>query len=184
MAVKKDRPVGQKRSDVLKIFPPPASPFEKHPVVKPRVSPDGKFVAFTSSLPDRWTAWYANLQTGRGVRLGHGCSPSWFSGSEQLSFVSSRGSKAGSGLYRFDRKNRRRSPLQDDGPPFGHEYYPAPSQGDRFLLYGASPADQHNQITSNYQIFLRDLQSSKVLRVTSDRHTNRWPKLLPPLQTR
>lgn len=183
MAVKREGPVPRKPSDIRKIFPIDGSAFEKYPVVKPRVSPDGKYVAFTSSIPDRWTAWYADLQTGKGYRMGSGCSPSWFSRSEQLSFVSGRHSKAGSGLYRFNRKTSKRTPLQDDGPPFGHEYYPTPSQGDRFLLYGACPADQHNQITSNYQIFLRDLQSTKVLRVTSDDHNNRWPKLLPPLQT-
>jgi len=71
-------------------------------------------------------------------------------------------------------------PLEDSGSPRGHEYFPALHGGDRYLLFSASRGEKdHDHLSGNYQIFIRDLNANILARFTFDVHTNRWPKILP-----
>lgn len=160
------------------VFPAKKSPFKRYAVVKPRVSPDGKWVAFTSDRKGRWNAWIANLESGRGKHIRHGCEPTWFGDSRTLGWIKKTGSKSGSGIVAFDRESGEISSLHDAGKPFGHEYFPSIVLNDSYLLHAACPPDQHSHETDNYQLFARDLKGKDLFRLTFDGYTNRWPKLL------
>ena len=58
-------------------------------MVKPRVSPDKKFVAFTSDRNDRWNAWLAALDSQESEHIAEGCEPAWLN-NENLVWVSKR----------------------------------------------------------------------------------------------
>jgi len=160
------------------VFPGKHKGFSGHKVVKPRVSPDGKWVAFISDRKGRWNTWAVKLSSGEAVHVGHGCEPAWFPDSRSVTWVKGKPARQGSGLYTYDLETGAISELHDDGPPLGHEYFPTVSRDGRFLLWGACPEGQHDHSTSNYQVFVKDLTKGIVKRLTFDTANNRWPKIL------
>lgn len=166
---------------VREIFPAKNDQFKKYRVVKPRVSKNGEIVTFTSNTPKAWNAWYAVIDGAKAFRIHGGCEPVPYENGTKIAWVNnaSKGVKERSGIYVYDRENKSYAVLQDAGAPRGHEYFPTLAHDDRFLLYGASRPDEHSHETANYQIFVKDLKTGNVVRITFDAFTNRWPKPLP-----
>jgi Tol biopolymer transport system component len=163
------------------VFPKENSQFKGRYTVKPRISPDQKYLAFFSDQGGRWTAWYVELATGVAKRIGKGCEPNWFSKSQNLVWVNTANVKDRSGLLKFSQADNQTSVLADDDAPWGHEYFPSLGQNDQFILYGACGSDGHSHIDSNYQIFVKNLVTGERARLTFDNYTNRWPSILPPV---
>ena len=90
--------------------------------------------------------------------------------------------RGGSGLNSYLVDQKSNLVLHDREDPFGHEYFPSISDDGRFLLFSASPSDQHSHESANYQLFVKDLESGELHRITDDGHTNRWPKLVGGVQ--
>jgi Tol biopolymer transport system component len=163
------------------IFPKESPEFKGRYTVKPRVSPDQKYLAFFSDQGGRWTAWYVELATGLAKRIGKGCEPNWFSKSQSLVWVNTANVKDRSGLSKLNQVDNQTSVLADDDAPWGHEYFPSLGQDDQFILYGACGSEGHSHIDSNYQIFVKNLVTGERARLTFDNYTNRWPSILPPV---
>ena len=161
------------------LFPKGNPEWTEVAIVKPHVSPDGKFVTFISEQPRRWSAWYADLTTGKAAQVGSGCEPTWYPGSTKIAWVGGKTRLERSGISSFELSTGKVETVQDSGPPRGHEYFPSVTGDSRFLLYAAARPGEHEPTTANYQIFVKDLTTSRVTRITFDPHTNRWPKLLP-----
>jgi len=169
-----------KTGEEKEIFPLANERFAGREVVKPRVSADGKFVAFTSDRPSRWHAWYADLESGEANQIAHGCEPAWSTvDSDKLVFIRTEDVLAGSGIYSYQRGGDGFQEFYDADDPFGHEYFPTLIEEDRFSLFSACPGDQHSHIEDNYQLFVRDNAADEVYRLNHDSFTNRWPKYLP-----
>ena len=161
------------------LFPKNHPEFGRHGVIKPRVSSDGKFAAFISDKKGRWNTWYVNLETSELSHLAEGCEPSWFAKSGKIAWIKTSNTNERSGLYKFNPKSKKVKVLQDEGPPRGHEYFPTVSPDEKFLLYSSCRVNEHSHITANYQIFVKNLETERLTRVTFDQHNNRWPKVLP-----
>jgi len=162
------------------IFPAGRQKFARSQVVKPRVSPDGLKVSFTSDRPDSWNAWYVDLVSGKTHHIANGCEPTWSSESDSILFVKTVSARAGSGLFQHDLAVPGIDLFLDREDPFGHEYFPTLIKQDNFTLFAASPGDQHSHLEANYQLFVKDNQEGQRYRLSFDEHTNRWPKYLPP----
>ncbi|MDC0358457.1 flippase-like domain-containing protein [Oligoflexia bacterium] len=167
---------------IQEVFPAANKAFARYQIVKPRVSFDGQFVAFTSDKQGAWNAWYADLSSGAAFHIQSGCEPVWYKTEKKIAFINKRDVLSGSGISSFNIQDRAVSVLLDQGVPRGHEYFPTLVTNDRFLLYSAARENEHSHITANYQIFVRDLQENKTTRVTHDVFNNRWPKLLKSLK--
>jgi uncharacterized protein (TIRG00374 family) len=165
--------------EVVKLFPGSAAKFKNYAIVKPRVSPDGKRVAFTSDRKGRWNAWMVDLEERSSQHIGSGCQPTWYSTKPELAWIHREKARSGSGMYHFTPSTKQRVELEDREGEFGHEYFPTLADKDRLLLHSACPPDQHSHEHDNYQIFAKVLDSGKLIRLTFDGATNRWPKLLP-----
>lgn len=163
-------------SEETQLFPAGKS-FGDFLVVKPRISPDDSQVAFTSDKKGRWNVWCADLASGEARHLQKGCEPGWLA-ERELAIIRKRGLFGRTGIYRSTVNSTALEVLQDDGPPFGHEYFPTITPDGRYLLYAACPMSQHDHISSHYQLFIRDLSRAEPVRITFDTYTNRWPKLL------
>ena len=150
----------------------------KFQVAKPRVSADGSRAYFTSDKDGRWNAYVADLNAKQTSRIQHGCEPTPFANNREAAWVYKKGTKAGSGFFRYDLATGKTELLHDGASPRGHDYFPSLVAGDAYLLYGACRDGEHSHETSNYQIFAKDLRSNTVARVTFDEFTNRWPRLL------
>ena len=161
------------------IFPAGSKDFGSYDVIKPRVSPDGISVAFISDKKGRWNTWIANLQTGELQHLHEGCEPAWFPDGEALAWIKTSGTNERSGMYRYGLSDKSIKALADYGPPRGHEYFPTIAAGGKYLLFASCREGEHDHITANYQIFVKDIENDKRFRITFDNYTNRWPKLLP-----
>ena len=168
-------------NDEREIFPAENEKFRRYQVVKPRVSPDGSIVTFTSDRPRAWTAWYALTANSQAFKIRRGCEPVPFGDAKRIAWIynNHKRIKERSGIYVYNLKDGSDKILQDADAPRGHEYFPTLASNDRYLLYGASRPKEHSHETGNYQIFVKDLQTGKVIRVTFDAYTNRWPKRLP-----
>lgn len=164
--------------NLREIFPAGNKEFGSSALIKPRVSPDSRYLAFISDKKGRWNTWYVDLRESKLLHLEKGCEPTWYPDSERVAWIKTGGVKDGSGLYTFDTNNRNVTVLQDGGPPRGHEYFPTISRNGDFLLYSSCREGEHSHIDANYQLFIKDLQTNELTRVTFDQHTNRWPKLL------
>jgi uncharacterized protein (TIRG00374 family) len=164
------------------VFPGPNRTWRHH-VVKPRVSPDGRRVAFISNRGSMigWNAWTAVLESGEASRLGSGCQPGWFPDGRRAVHIVERGMKASTGIVARDLPNGTASVLQDHGEPFGREYFPTVTPDGRWLLWGACGAGEHDHLSlkSNYQLFARAIAGGEVIRLTFDGWNNRWPKRIP-----
>lgn len=163
------------------IFPAKNKAFRRYQIVKPRISPDGQWVAFISERKERWSAWYAEIKTGRAFRIGKGCEPVFYSDGKRVAWVTNDRDmvKERNGIYTYNISDRSVKVLADAGPPRGHEYGPTLAADDRYLLYFVCRPGEHSHLTANYQIFVKDLKSHRRTRITFDSFTNRWPKLLP-----
>ncbi len=150
----------------------------KFQIVKPRVSADERYVFFTTDKDGRWNAFYADVNSGEAFHLHRGCEPTPFNKGGKAAWVNKRHVLDRSGIGQVDLKTKTTTKLQDAGAPRGHEYFPTLAADDQFLLYSACREREHSHETSNYQVFVKDLNTGDVARVTFDEYTNRWPKLL------
>jgi len=166
-------------SDEREVFPRDRDEFERYRIVKPRVSRDGRWVAFISDRKGAWNTWIADLETGESRHVARGCEPAWFPGGEKIAWIREQDVRQGSGIFAWDMKTGTTEEMQDADLPWGHEYFPTVSADGRHLLWGACPEGQHSHETSRYQLFVKDLTNGTVTRLTDDLANNRWPKLLP-----
>lgn len=166
-------------SNEREIFPAQHTDWVRYHAIKPRISADNTTVFFTSDRGGRWNAYYVELATGKFGHVGRGCEPAPFTTDHRAVWVTKSNVLSKSGIGMFDRQSDTRETLHDLGPPYGHEYFPSLAPGDQHLLYAACPGSQHDHLSANYQVFVRDLQSNTTVRITHDTHTNRWPKVLP-----
>lgn len=145
-------------------------------MVKPTVSPDGRFAAIISNYPGTWFVGIVEIATGDIRKVGHGCEPNWYDGGRKLAWVSSKTVKERTGIKVFNIADGTVEVIQDDDAPFGHEYFPWMEKDGKFLLWAACPPRQHDHADSNYQIFAREMSSGAPIRLNHDKFTNRWPK--------
>lgn len=161
---------------LTKIFPSRAR-FKNFLIVKPRISPDERWVAFTSNKSGFWNAWVAPIEPGKAIHINQGCEPTWIPDSERLYWVKRHGSRAMAGIYTFSPETREKQPFEDRADPFGHEYFPTAVDGEGTLLFSACSGDQHSHTTANYELFVRTAAGERI-QLTTDGYTNRWPKVL------
>jgi uncharacterized protein (TIRG00374 family) len=167
-----DRPTGEE----VKVFPTPGSSFEGRVITIPRLSPDANWVSFTSNFPEQWVTWAVNLGTGEKIRIGVGCQPYWSEDSKHVYFIQESGTRAGSGIFRYDLTNRETSEVLDEGGRFGKEYFPSIGKNGA-LLWAASSKERHSHIDGGYQLFIK--KDGIKVQLTDDTATNRWPILAP-----
>jgi dipeptidyl aminopeptidase/acylaminoacyl peptidase len=172
-------------SNEREIFPLQNERFSAVNVVKPRVSADGKYLAFISNTPTPWTAWYVELANGDVEPIGTGCEPVPFTKEAAFAWVAPGGLpepvKGGAAIAKFSIPTQQKVALQDLPPPRGHEYFPNIVQNDGYLIYSSCRDGEHDPFTSNYQLFMKNLQTGKTVRITFDEYTNRWGKFVPNL---
>lgn len=170
---------------VREIFPAGHADFSDDLLVKPRISPDGRRVAFISKrgfLARGYSSWTVEFPAGALEYVGNGCEPGWFPDG-RLAWVREGEARERTGIFVYDPARGTREALQDDDAPFGHEYFPTVTRDGQWLLWGACPPGQHEHVSSNYQLFARRLPDGKPVRLTFDEFDNRWPKRLPkPMQ--
>ena len=152
--------------------------FGSYAVVKPRVSPDDTKVLFTSDKGGRWNLWCADLATQSFHHVIKGCEGVWFPDSTHAAWIRKYGLLGNVGIYTINAINPGPiTVLQDDPPPFGHEYFPSITSDGKYVLYAACPNYQHDHTSAQYQLFAREIASGVVTRITFDQFTNRWPRI-------
>lgn len=167
----------EKNSETL-LFPTAQDQGWSGAVVTPRISPDGKWLSFTSDSPSRWHVWVVELESRQRYNVGQGCQGFWATTRPVLYYVSTAQMLDGSGIREFDRLTHLSKVVVDLDAPRGHEYFPSLGDSDRFLFWSASTSADHSHIDGNYQLFIRVLETKNTTQFTADPYTNRWPSLL------
>jgi Tol biopolymer transport system component/uncharacterized membrane protein YbhN (UPF0104 family) len=160
-------------------FPRSSTELSGRQIVKPRVSPDGRYAAFTCNAPRDWNVWIVDLETEDLHHVDRGCEPAWFPDSQSLAFIAKEGMNERSGIRRYHLSTGKSELLQDAGAPRGHEYFPTLAPAADVLLYASCRPGEHSHLTANYQLFAASLPMGAPVRLTFSPSTDRWPKLLP-----
>jgi uncharacterized protein (TIRG00374 family) len=158
------------------IFPAAmAKSWGDYQVVKPRISPSGRFLTFTSDKGSRWSLWLVDLVKLEFKILLKGCQAS-FLNDDTLIYIDEVNSKAGSGINLIKIDGSSKQTLFDEEGESGHEYFPFFNGAD--LLFSASSQDSHSHEDGNYNLFYRPQNTDKKLALIKGLKTSRWPKLV------
>lgn len=162
------------------IFPGPDSSFGSFAVVKPRVSPDGTRVLFTSDKGGRWNSWCASLVDESFHHVVKGCEGTWYPDSMHAAWIKKSGPLGNVGIYRINVVTPGVIEVVQDGrSAFSHEYFPWITPDGRHLFFSACPGYEHSHIDARYQLFVRTMATGVVTRLSFDGFTNRWARLRP-----
>ncbi|MCX7952015.1 MAG: lysylphosphatidylglycerol synthase domain-containing protein [Deltaproteobacteria bacterium] len=139
-------------------------------VSKPRISPDGKLIAFTVNQPSKWHIWIVDRSTKTEIAKFRGCEP-WFESNDSVIFIRIDGGK------RFIKRRNLKSGAEEDlVKPFDDYitfYFPFAFDG--ILLYGASRSASHGLEGGVFDIFYKkDQNNNKLIESTT---LLRWPFL-------
>jgi Tol biopolymer transport system component len=167
-----------KDKSVREIFPNNNKSFTNYQIVKPRLSPDNSKLVFTSDKGGRWHAWLIDLTNNEEIKIGHGCEPVFHPIENKIIWVGEKNMKERSGFKYFNLEDKTTGIFHDLDAPWGHEYFPSFSRDGKKLIYSASPPNEHSHEHANYQIFIKNLKSEEIQRITEDGFTNRWGKFL------
>ena len=151
--------------------------FRRFQIVKPRLSRDGRYLAFTSDRPSAWHAWLVNLESGEARQIAPGCEPTFHPTIPLGVFVDEQRAAGGSGIFSFQLQTLATAPYHDPQTHLSHEYFPSFSQDGKWLLYGACSPEEHSHLDAKYELHLRETAAPGFgKRLTFGSSTNRWPK--------
>lgn len=155
------------------------SEFGDYAVVKPRVSFDQKYAVFTSDKGGRWHLWYTDLESGKSHFILKGCEGTWYPDNKNIAWIKKSGLLGQVGIYSVDVTNPSLVQcVQDASSDLGHEYFPFITSDGKYLLYSACPSYQHDHNSAAYQLFIKELSTGEITRLTFDTYTNRWAKVV------
>ncbi len=159
------------------LFPVPGRKPFRHLMVKPRLSPDGRAIVFTTDWGGRWHV--AAMDRDGGARLvAEGCEGAWGDGGRSIYFIAG-GRWRETAVWSVPWPEGRAVEAVSLEGSHTHAYFPSPAADGRHLLFAACPPNQHDHFTSNYQIFIKTLGDGPAARVSRNGFDDRWPRLGP-----
>jgi hypothetical protein len=159
-----------------KIWPPGNVKLKASDVRSTKPSPDGKLFVGWSSRPRGIWIFSADGKFQKHVH--GGCEGRFAPDGFFIYWVMTAGE-----FGRATLKGEIQKPLYKIGEAkYGHTYFPSLSKDMKYLIFGACPNDQHDQDTSDYEIFLMKMENLKPawnvpMRLTYDPGTDRWPDI-------
>ena len=159
------------------LFDTQGTPFEGHQVFLPRLSPDGKSVAVTSTKGTRYTNYVIQLDNIEFYGIGKGCEPFWTQSGEEIFWITDIDAKHLTKVMKYDVAKKTNEEVLDNSEPRGIDYFPVVPADNKYLLF-SSGAKRRDYLKGDYQVFLRNLETSETLTITNDTFNNRWPKFL------
>ena len=153
------------------IIPARVPEFKGKALIYPTMSPDGKWLAFTSDYPDPWTTHIVKLDGSNRYRFARGCQPQYRPDGLVLAWITS-----GDHEIHFatpDGKNRRL--FEDSIPGRPHIYYPRWSNNGEYIVFAASPHTDPE--TSDYEIYIKPVNDGEAVRLTFNSGSDTWPDI-------
>jgi hypothetical protein len=163
-----------------KIWPPKGAKIKAKDVWGAEPSPDGKLFVGWSSNPRG--SWIFSSDGKFQKHIHGGCEVRFAPDGSFVYWVMTAG-KFGKATL----KGEVQKPLYEIVKiRYDHTYFPNLSRDMRYLIFGACPSDQHNQDTSDYEIFIMKMENLEPvwdlpIRLTYDPGTDRWPDIFIPL---
>jgi len=156
------------------LIPPPGNSFD-HQIVKPRISPDGKTIIFTT---DRGGGWNLRSMSIRGDqrKVARGCEGIWDYDGGRIFYIAG-GQWTGTAIRTAAWPAGKPEKYLDLTGSYRHVYFPSVSDDGRHILFSACPAGQHDHFSANYQIFIKPAEGGPAVRITRNEFTDRWPSL-------
>jgi Tol biopolymer transport system component len=160
------------------LFPKKEHEFGSYEVVKPKLTNDETILVFTSDKGGKWHAWKVNLITGEQTNMGKGCEPIPHPQKDKILIVTRDDLKEHTKLTYYDRKTKTVTDYHDPGGTLDFKYFPSYSKDGKYLIYSSAPPGNPSHEFSNYQIFIKELATGKIERITNDSFNNRWAKFV------
>lgn len=156
------------------IVPARVPEFKGKTLIYPTISPDGKWLAFSSDYPDPWTSYIVKLDGSNCHRFARGCMPQFRPDGLVLAWITNVVHQIH--IATPDGKNQR--PFENSIPGRPHIYYPKWSNDGEYIVFAASPHAE--AATSDYEIFIKSASGGEAVRLTFHSGSDIWPDLYVP----
>jgi len=156
------------------IIPARAPEFEGKELRYPTVSPDGKWIAFSSDYPTPWTIHMVRTDGSSLYRFAGGCMPQYRPDGSMIAWITSGYHHVYLGTS--DGKNQR--PFERSIPGRPHSYFPKWSNDGKYIVFAASP--DPDRTASDYEIYIKPAEGGKAVRLTFDPRSDVYPDIFIP----
>lgn len=159
---------------IEELIPARVPEFMGKKLMYPTLSPDGRWLAFSSDFPRAWTIHIVSIE-GEDLReFVYGCMPRFRPDGKRIAWISSGSHDVFVGT--LDGTTKR--PFEKSIPGRPHCYYPRWSDNGEYIVFAASPqVDPH---TNDYEIYIKSTQGGDAVRLTFHPQSDIWPDLFLP----
>jgi Tol biopolymer transport system component len=137
----------------------------------PSISPDGKWLSFSSAYPNPWSVHMVKLDGSRHSFYSPGCMPQYSPDGLNLVWVYG-------GIHDIfigTPDGNRKTVFEDSIPGRPHCYFPKWSNDGSYIVFAASPfADRQS---SDYEIYIKPVKGGEAVRLTFHGATDTWPDI-------
>lgn len=137
----------------------------------PSISPDGKWLSFSSAYPNPWSVHMVKLDGSRHSFYSPGCMPQYSPDGLNLVWVYG-------GIHDIfigTPDGNRKTVFEGSIPGRPHCYFPKWSNDGSYIVFAASPfADRQS---SDYEIYIKPVKGGEAVRLTFHGATDTWPDI-------
>ena len=137
----------------------------------PTVSPDDRWLSFSSEFPNPWSVHLVKLDGSSHSIFSSGCMSQYSPDGLKLVWIYGGIHEIYIGILDGNRK----TVFEDSIPGRPHCYFPKWSNDGRYIVFAASPSADRN--ISDYEIYIKPVQGGKAVRLTFHEATDTWPDI-------
>jgi len=154
---------------IEEIVPARFPEFNGKKFVYPTVSPDYKWIAFSSDYPRPWTIHIVNTDGSKGNVFARGCQPHYRPDGQMVVWITS----GSHNVYIGTPDGKEQKPFENSIPGRPHCYFPRWSNDGEYIVFAASP--HRDRGTSDYEIYIKPFSGGKAVRLTFHPRTDAYP---------
>ncbi len=153
------------------IIPAKLPEFKDKELRFPTISPDGRWLSFSSTHPNPWSVHIVQLDGIGHSHFSHGCMPEF--SPDGLNLVWVYGGHHDIHIGSSDGNHKTVFEDSISGRP--HCYFPKWSNDGKYIVFAASPLADRN--LSDYEIYIKPVKGGEAVRLTFQGATDTWPDI-------
>jgi len=153
------------------IIPARLPEFKNKELRFPTLSPDGKWLSFSSNYPRAWSIHIMKRDGTNHAFYARGCMPQYSPNGLYLAWVFG----GIHDIYIGTSDGNQKRVFENSIPGRAHCYFPRWSRDGNFIVFAASPSS--NRQISDYEIYIKPVKKGEAVRLTFHPATDTWPDI-------